>query len=160
MSKWSRGIKVVLISSLALNSCTQGKRIESQISQMYERVIQIDTDGMVACNESDSVLINVDSSCALKMVIWADSTECSQCYIRHLDLWKGYVKLERENPNGIKFFFILEIAPDKFETMATMIQSIQLNSIIYVDTTQHFRRHNPNIPSDVMFHTFLLDSDN
>lgn len=41
-----------------------------------------------------------------------------------------------------------------------MIQSIQLNSIIYVDTTQHFRRHNPNIPSDVMFHTFLLDSDN
>jgi hypothetical protein len=160
MKRCQRGINVALFFFMVLtSSCTQNKKIERQIEQLCEMAIRIDVDSMVACNVSDSVLLNPTGS-NLKMIIWADSTECSQCYIRHLDYWKGYMKLENENPDGIQFYYILETAPEKMEEMISLIQTTQLEHVIYVDTMQLFRRNNPNIPSDVLFHSFLLDSDN
>ncbi len=153
-------ILVVALSFGVLISCSQGKKIERKIAKMCEEPIQVDTKGMLVCNISDSALYNADCKSKLKMVVWADSSECSQCYIRHLDMWKGFVDIERENPSGIQYYFILETVPDKLEKMITMIEDTQLDHSIYIDTAQYFRQHNPNIPSDVMFHTFLLDSDN
>lgn len=126
---------------------------------MCEREICINTDDMMACHVLDSLSLDVKDS-KLKMVLWADSTECSQCNIRHLDLWKGYVNIEREMPDEIVFYFIFEIAPEKMGEMISLIQTTRLNHTIYVDTAQIFRRNNPNIPTDVLYHTFLLDSDN
>ena len=153
-------ILVVVLSYEALISCSQGKKIERKIAKMSEEPIRVVTEGMLVCNVLDSILQNADDKSKLKMVVWADSSECSQCYIRHLDMWKGFVELERENPSGIQYFFILETVPEKLEEMITMIQDTQLDHSIYIDTAQYFRQHNPTIPSDVMFHTFLLDSDN
>ena len=76
-------------------------------------------------------------------------------------MWNSLIKLEHENPNGIRYYFILEANPEKLETTTSMLQSTtQLKHTIYVDTAQYFRKKNPQIPSDVLFHTFLLDNDN
>lgn len=150
---------IVLVSSLVFLSCSEGNSIKRQISKMCEREILINTDDMVACHVLDSLSTNEKDS-KLKMVLWADSTECSQCYIRNLDLWKGYANIEREIPKGIVFYFIFETAPEKMGKLFSLIQTTQLNHTIYVDTAQVFRRNNPNIPTDVLYHTFLLDSNN
>lgn len=160
MKKTNSVIWIVLIPFIVFLSCSHRKRIEHQISMMCKDAIRIGTNEMIVFNNSDSLLTNDNTKSDLKMVVWADSSECSQCYIRHLDLWKGYVKLESDNPNEIQFFFILETAPEKLEEMRTIIQTTQLKHSIYVDTAQCFRHLNPQIPADVMFHTFLLDSDN
>lgn len=149
----------MLVSSLIFLSCSERNSMERQISKMYERKIWLNTDDMVACNDLDTASSCVKDS-KLKMVLWADSTECSKCFIRHLDLWKGYADIENDDPEGIQFYFIFETAPEQMEKMISLIQTTQLEHTIYVDTAQLFRRNNPSIPADVLFHTFLLDSDN
>ena len=161
MNKLYRVFGIFLPSWLMLISCSQGKSIEKQLIKMSEIPIRIETEGMVACNDADSVSIIEEGNSRLKMIVWADSTECSKCYVRHLDMWNSLIKLEHENPNGIRYYFILEANPEKLETTTSMLQSTtQLKHTIYVDTAQYFRKKNPQIPSDVLFHTFLLDNDN
>ena len=160
MNKLFRVFGLFLLSSLLLISCSQGKRIKKQLIKMSETPIRIETEGMVACNNADSVNNLEEVNSIFKMIVWADSTECSQCYVRHLDIWNSFIKLERENPDGIRYYFILEANPEKLEKTASMIQSMQLKHTIYVDTAQYFRKKNPHIPKDVLFHTFMLNNDN
>jgi len=160
MNKLLRVFRLFLLSSLLLISCSQGKRIKKQLIKMSETPIRIETEGMVACNNADSVNNLEEVNSIFKMIVWADSTECSQCYVRHLDMWNSFIKLERENPDGIRYYFILEANPEKLEKTASMIQSMQLKHTIYVDTAQYFRKKNPHIPKDVLFHTFMLNNDN
>lgn len=154
-----KSIPIGALCSLALISCTQGKRIEEQIIRMSQRTILINTDSMLVCNVSVPPQ-NLLDSCSLKMIVWADTSECSQCYVRQLELWKGYSKLESKNPTGIKFYYILETQGKQIADILNQIQSTQLDHSIFIDTAQYFRRDNPNIPKDVRFHSFLLNSDN
>ena len=80
MNKLYRVFGIFLPSWLMLISCSQGKSIEKQLIKMSEIPIRIETEGMVACNDADSVSIIEEGNSRLKMIVWADSTECSKCY--------------------------------------------------------------------------------
>ncbi|MCM1177422.1 MAG: hypothetical protein NC308_01815 [Clostridium sp.] len=98
-----------------------------------------------------------EKSCA-RLIIYHDSTACSNCQISHLydniDLY--------EISDSLDAFEVMTIfSPREEEYDNVMKELVQVNFPypVYVDTYGTFMEANSCIPADARFHTFLLDRD-
>lgn len=82
------------------------------------------------------------------------------CYLQHLELWNDFVKMEKEHEGIIRFLFIIEARDGEADNPYGQLGMTNLKHCIYVDGNRSFFKNNPQIPSNSLCHTFLLDESN
>lgn len=149
----------VLFVLAALASCTSSlQKREDALRSMRENVTVIPFDSMV-CWLNDSMI--VDTACRqskYKLVVYVDSAVCSTCYLNEMYQWKDFTEMEESQFFSICFIFA---PPSRNKnSIQNHFFRTELNHPIYVDTSYCFLDKNPHIPSEHVYHTFLLDKDN
>lgn len=144
-----------------LTACNSRKaEVQKKVEQMQASVITVPYEQM-ECWATDSVISDSPwNKAKLQLVHYVDSATCSSCYLRKVALNTLLFGIERLSNN--EFYNVFIITPDSKakETLKSKYQGKQIPQTIFVDTANIFMKANPNIPSESMFHTFLLDENN
>lgn len=94
------------------------------------------------------------------MVAYVDSAECTPCALSKLRFWNPLIKEARDKKINIDYVFILAPKIKDMEDVNLELANTDLQSSIYLDTAYVFMKHNPVIPKEKKYHTFLLDKEN
>ena len=150
-------LPLCLLLSLLLSGC--GKQsISAIIEKMGKYPVQMSLDRMVFVTP-DSIMNQSCETNELKMVVFADTTDCSQCYISHLKQWNDLLPLERKYPD-LSFCFVIEARKNEVKYLSELLRDCGLYHTIYIDTAHVLLNENPHLDVPSAFHTFLLDGDN
>ena len=157
---WKKGIiSILLLSSLLCVECTNDKVILANIESLQSQPIDlcisdltyIDKDNLTSYYENDKDI-------PFRLVIFTGANECSTCALNSLSDWNILLNLEKEKK--VQLVFILSPRKDKFEHVISTYYSSNLEHPILIDTCDVFIHRNPHIPTECLYHTFLLDSEN
>lgn len=151
-------ITATLSGFLFLVSCNDNRGIEDKINDMRSEPIKLCLEDMQCRNKYGDTIV-VDSVKPLyRMVIYVDSSVCSPCTLDKMFLWNESIKKAREQGNRLRYVFIVAPKPEQMEDTYLSIESNGLDSPVYVDTAYAFRKANPHLPKEKMYHTFLLNT--
>lgn len=159
-----RFLGYILLSAICcclIASCNSQKReMQETVEKMQQKAIEIPYDRM-ACWTNDSILeISPWKKAKMKLVHYIDSATCSTCYLQKAATNEFLHSMERLSKN--EFYNVFIINPDK-KTRTRIeddFKEKQIPSTVFLDSANIFMGLNPNIPSESMFHTFLLDENN
>lgn len=144
----------VILLYVFTTSCNSDHKIREGIENMQSSRIQLFQDSMLCINEDET--INAKEQQLLKLVLFVDSSECSSCNIKKLWEWPPYLK-SFDGLDAFKFLVVLEVKSRDLEYSKERLKITGIRTPVFFDTLFVFRRHNPQIPDNRMFHTFLLD---
>ena len=134
--------------------------MQETVEKMQQKAIEIPYDRM-ACWTNDSILeISPWKKAKMKLVHYIDSATCSSCYLQKAATNEFLNSMERLSKK--EFYNVFIINPDK-KTRTRIeddFKEKQIPSTVFLDSANIFMELNPNIPSESMFHTFLLDENN
>lgn len=158
MKKKYSFVCITFILTLLLGGCINSSdKVAKIISAMQSEPVTIPFDRM-SCWINDSIQNNRPwENADLKLVVYTDSFNCSQCTLKKMYLWKDFVKLEQKYPNKFYIFFIIQSGPNSTYALSQNFHYTELNHPVYVDSTNVFIKTNPHIPAEEMFHVFLLN---
>lgn len=145
---------IACIICMFIAGCHRNNDIRDKIVSMQSSRITLFQDSMLCINEHETV--NAEDQQLLKLVLFVDSSECSSCNIRKLWEWTPYLK-SFDGLNAFKFLVVLEVQSKYLYYTKEQLKLAGIKTPVYLDTLSVFRRHNPQIPDNRMFHTFLLD---
>ena len=147
----------VWMNGMLLVSCRANHDIEEKISSLQSQPIKLCLDEMRCRNKFGDTVV-VDSVKPLyRMVVYVDSSVCSPCSLDKMYVWNESIKKARRQGSMLKHVFIVAPKPEQIEDAYLSIESNGLDSPIYVDTAYAFRKANPHLPDERMYHSFLLD---
>ena len=88
------------------------------------------------------------------LIVYFDSTQCSSCLLGRLYEWGEVAEFSRDNCN-----FVMVFSPKqaRLSELKASLQTAFIETDVWVDENGDFARLNQTIPSDVKFHTFLLN---
>ena len=95
----------------------------------------------------------------LKLIVFCDSTSCNNCAIEAIYNWEDYIKYAEELDGRLSYYFIFTPRKEETEDVKSTLDATDFNYPIIFDSVGLFRRLNPHIPANKMFHTFLIDEN-
>lgn len=149
-----------VLSLLLFTCCSPKNNMQKVIAKMKSEKINISYDQM-QCWTSDSLkMLSPWRSSKMRLVHYIDSVRCSSCYLQTIARREELLKLVEKFDEEIYNVFI--ISPDKKtkRKLASEFAGKLIPETIFVDSANVFRRQNPNIPQEEIYHTFLLDENN
>ena len=96
----------------------------------------------------------------LKLIIYSDSTVCSSCRLRNIHLWDDWVIKTEAYRDILDICFIFSPTLKDINNFRLAMRTYAPDYPVYVDSLSIFRKANPHLPHNPLFHTFLLDEDN
>lgn len=150
---------ITTLSGLAfLASCNGNRGIEEKVNDMRSKPIKLCLEDMQCRNKYGDTIVVDSIKPSYRMVVYVDSSVCSPCTLDKMFLWNESIKKARQQGNRLKYVFIVAPKPEQLEDAYLSIESNGLDSPVYVDTAYAFRRANPHLPQERMYHSFLLDA--
>lgn len=148
-----------------LTSCHSTNKYDEIVSTIMEmgRYKTILPTSEMKCWKGDSSSGNYSDSIEgnkLKLVVYVDTTDCSICFLNHMNLWNDFLPLEQKYNGAIRFIFIIEARQNEYIDLYNQLSYTGLNHPIYIDEKLAFRKLNPHIPTETIYHTFVLDENN
>ena len=143
--------KIFIICCLFTFSCSSNEAIKEQICELKSTMINIPLGQMelIAGTYPPDVLT------PYKLIVYADSTECSSCYSKKLYLWDKMINTY----SSVSFIYIFDnLSNDDIDAINHL--SIPTNMYVYLDKNRYFSSTNIHIPSNRDMHIFCLDSTN
>ena len=67
--------------------------------------------------------------------------------------------LEKDKKYNIEFLFIIEPRIGESDLQCSRLNDSQFKHAVLIDKQSQFRKANPQIPKETMYHTFLLDKN-
>lgn len=134
--------------------------MQETVEKMQQKAIEIPYVRM-DCWTNDSILeVSPWSKAKLKLVHYIDSAACSTCYLQKAATNELLHRMEELSNN--EFYNVFIINPDKKarKRIKANFNEKLIPSTIFVDSANVFMELNPNLPSESMYHTFLLDENN
>lgn len=145
-----------LILCFMLASCQYGN-MKHKLTRMYGSKVELNVLGMTK--------VMPETKCSdrlvpdgLKLVVFSDTSNCSACYIEHLKLWNDIVAME-DSIQCFSAVFIVEARCGEKNALRKLLECSGLRHSVYIDDSGVFRRGNPHLPDESLFHTFLLDEN-
>ena len=145
---------------LLLVACDDNSLIKSEMDRFLNTKVELNLDSMAYASELNTIQ---DSVVHYKMkdyayIVYFDSLSCSDCAINHLSDWTDLTLTKHLNDNDISLLFIISPPKKKIKKIIDKLcKNTLMNDQIYVDTMSVFARTNPNIPSNSILHTFLIN---
>ena len=107
--------------------------------------------------DSSGISYYKDTLLLPKLVIYYDSSACNDCEVSHLtDMEWLYRKSARSK--AFEVLIIFSPIPEEYTALRNMLEVHDFPYPVYIDFDGRFRRANRFIPSDVIFHSFLIDA--
>lgn len=141
-----------------VSSCVSRSNFEKELLHLQSQPIRI----VPQCYMIDNYNGIVDSVGAanLKLIIYADSSECSSCKIGQMYLWTDYIKYAAKYNGRLRYYFIYSPSKNDIGYVQFTMKNNSLDCPVLLDTMGEFERLNPHLPKNKALHTFLLDENN
>lgn len=134
--------------------------IKDRILEMKAKTVSIPYSQM-RLYIRDSVIKKPNTQAEYKLVVYMDSSHCSECEMKKMHLWDDFVKLEDKYDGRFSVVFIVQTSSNStFDAIVSALDRYEVEYQIYVDNANVFSKQNPHIPSRKMYHVFLLDEKN
>ena len=159
--------KIMFFLSLAcmvivLTGCKSGKdKAENEIRKLMAEKSCLPYSKM-SCWINDTVQsVRPCEKAKMKLVVYIDSTECSECALNKMYMWEDFVRMEKEYKSELFLIFIFQTQRNvKPQRLASLFKITELNHPMYIDDKNVFSKSNPDLPTEDSYHVFLLDEDN
>lgn len=151
-----RNQNILFILSFLLLSC-QSKDVRNKLIMMRQKKIEVDVSGMKCVNLGEKSTNQINSNSRI-LVVYSDTSNCSQCYIDRLCMWNDLLVWEDKYPD-FKFQFVIQARKNESDILERLLKSSKLKHDVYIDDKSRFIKTNPHIPDESMFHVFLLDKE-
>ena len=136
-------------------SCKNRQDLEKTLSGFVqsEVIVPDDLDGVYGRRVSSIVL---DSLKSYKFIVYYDSLDCMSCRMAYLGELEPLFDLAKENG---EFSPVVIFSPrmEEVEELKAKLVASNLAFPVYIDTWGSFAACNYCIPSDELFHGFLID---
>lgn len=143
----------VLLSATA-TSCTKDRSIEESLQKIIGKQMVVNDDSMLILQDSLYFREDVNKDVAeYKFIAFFDSTECSSCQMKKLFEWNDFMVFEKNRL--VDFYFIF--STNEIASIERMYRNCNLKHSILVDTCNIFLSTNKYVPSEKMFHYFMLN---
>lgn len=151
---------LLIAASIILSACnSQKKEIQEKIEQMQSSKIIIPYEKM-ECWTSDSLKSAASWKHAkLRLVHYVDSASCSSCLLQKVAKIDLLFRMETLSNNEFCNVFIATPKGKAKKKLKYEFEDERIPRTVFVDTADVFIQTNPNIPSETMYHTFLLDEN-
>lgn len=83
---------------------TREQQFTREMKVMQSKVIRLPSQGLIIRQGEELQKVNMDGK-GLKLVVYADSVECTACAIRHMDSWEHFIDYAEQFDNQLKFYF-------------------------------------------------------
>lgn len=146
---------LLILSPLLISSCSNQK-IRHDLRAFQRAEVSLSVQFEVVLNRNIGREVLEDE--VVSMVMYYDSTECSQCKISHLSHCLPLYEMADSNA----LFRVITIFAPRQEECGEVMASLMMQDFpypIYVDFDGSFRKANSSMPEDKRFHSFLLDKD-
>lgn len=153
---------LLFCSIILYYGCSSPKnRLEDKIKEMQSRPFSIPYSKM-SCWINDTLqLKQYWEQAKIKLVVYTDSTKCSECTLKNMYMWQDFVEMEQEFGNQFSIVFIFQTkAKTSARTLATLFKITELNHPMYIDNKSELVKNNSHLPSESIYHIFLLDENN
>lgn len=155
------GCILLIVICCFLSACNSQKReLQEKVEKLQSVAIDIPYDRM-GCWTSDSIMeISPWKKAKLKLIHYVDSATCSTCYLNKIVTYEQLFRMEKLSNNEFYNIFIINPSNIAKKRLETDFHDKLIPQTIFVDSANVFTEVNPNIPSESMYHTFLLDENN
>lgn len=154
----TRSFLLAYLAGMLIMSCSPKDKVKDNISKMTEKAVLIDS-GKMKTWLPDSALAHGEKK-AFTLVVFADSTQCSPCFINGLKEWNDMLAMEQDKKGNVRFLFIIEPRKGDETLLREKLQESGFKHPVLIDGKSLFRNANPHIPQEMLYHTFLLDREN
>ena len=146
---------ILLITALFTTDCTcqVNKEIESFVKLPVHIPYQ-EMDQRVCSMYADSL----STGKTLRLVNYIVSLDCSTCALSHMAAAENLMK-NQDELKGVKSVYVIETSSKEAESLYFAFCNARIEGTVYLDTCHAFRRANPHIPDNPLFHTFLLNDE-
>lgn len=149
---------IILLACGLLFSCTNRRqRVESEYLKFTSQ--QFSFPPIMMCVKNGVITEDIVDRAPFKFVYYIDSTECSSCSLAHLSVFNRLIELT-EKCDSFDFIIIFSPSVKNAKELAKDISVFEYDFPIYIDSKAIFRNLNSHIPSNKLFHQFLLNGDN
>lgn len=152
---------VLLVPALFICCRSQKGNALEKIKELKTKQIIIPYSEM-SCWINDTIQrIRPWEKAQMKLIVYTDSTNCSECALKTMYMWDDFVKWEKEYHPFFSLVFIFQPKYNiKPQTLASLFRITELNHPMYIDSSSLFSKYNSHLPQESLYHTFLLDKDN
>lgn len=154
----NKKLTLIISAVMMFVSCNQKSDIETSLMKMKSRSVNLCLQEMQCRNKRGDTIVVDSVKTSYRMVVYVDSSVCSPCTLDKMYVWNESIKKARKQGNRLKYVFIVAPKLEQLEDAYLSIESNGLDSPVYVDTAYVFRRVNPHLPKERMYHSFLLDA--
>ena len=114
----------------------------------------------LSCYYSDQLNDTVYHGHEYKYIFFADSNECASCVMDSLYDYIEYIEnVTREREEKLGFYFIFSPKPNDLAKVRNKVLHSNIKHPVYIDSGSFFVKENRHIPSEPMFHTFLINQN-
>lgn len=151
--------KLLSVFVFLLFSCSEGHRLKREMEKFYYSTVKMPDNLVVNYNGTDTVINNIFES-KVKFIVYLDSLGCGSCSIKKMDLWNPLIRYANNSENKLKIYFIFNPAVKDLNSIKIALKSYPVNYPVFIDEKGTFKKHNPLLPKDKLFHCFMLDDSN
>lgn len=153
-----KNIVLLILCALTFFSCKEGKKeqIAHLVNKWQNKEIVFPSNMVFTRMGTDTVSYPISSS-PYKILIYVDSLGCTSCKLK-LDKWKDFIQyIDSVSEHNIPFLFVFH--PKDVKELRFTLRSHQFETPVCFDYGDEMNKLN-KFPDDVMFQTFLLNSNN
>ena len=103
-------------------------------------------------------LIDNQESTLYKLVHYVDTKSCSICELKALYQWDDLL-INNNLKKYVRVYCIIDMRTQNREDLINALNETYFSQDVYLDTLGVFLKHNDNIPSNQLYHTFFLDKN-
>lgn len=132
--------------------------IKNNIESMMAKPVTIPYSKMLLWTKDSICPPNSHIHCDYKLVVYMDSTHCTECALKGMHLWNDFYQMERKYEGRFKVVFIVQTSKkSNAQIIASAFQHYGVEYPMYIDSANVFSSMNPHVPSEDMYHVFLID---
>jgi len=97
----------IVINAFLLTSCfSQKQQYVQEIKNLQSEIVRLPEKGLVIQQQEKIECFHVNKPSVFKLVVYADSLECSACAIKHIDSWKPLIDYAKRFDDQLRYCFI------------------------------------------------------
>lgn len=157
-------MKSVIITFISMSlffvACSnRDRQLMKEIEILQSKMVHLPSMGLIMQQGSLSKN-SIVSKKGYKLIVYADSVDCTSCAINHIDLWGSFIDYAKQSNEQIRFYFIFSPRKKEIPNTKLMLANTKFNYPVILDTLREFEKLNPHLPKNGALHTFLLDENN
>ena len=142
---------LLLCSACTSNSVT--RQMEA-LSKSHVVIPHKQLDRRICSMFSDTLFSNR----TIRLLNYIKLEGCTSCRITGLKTDETRI-MKREEFKDVRLMYVAETPPHEKDFVYAQLCKARLDGTVYLDTCNAFRRANPHIPDNPLFHTFLLNDE-